>query len=1056
MPAGAEPAAGAPAGLNRLLAALGGLCAGQPLAAKLLLAPSRRVGYQWLDTLARSGRPVFNVRVHTLRGLARDLAEPRLAAGGLRFLDRYGAEVLAARLIGGLLAEGAGYLSALRPSPGLTRTVLRCIEDLRLAGLAAGSMDAPAFEVPLKARDVKSLLAAWERHLEEESRADFAGVLRLAAERLRADAAALPADAFAVMPASEVDRLSGLEREFWNAIPADRRRALEVDGAGRLPAGGQPSRAALLRFVLAPQEAPPAPPDDGTASFFRAVGEANEVREVFRRCLEKRIAFDDVEIVATDVGTYIPLIYETALRLGGAAAKAESLPVTFADGLPARYFRPGRALAAWVEWVRGGLPQEPLARMIQDGLLLPPSAEDGGAGRARMAAALRSLRIGAGRGRYLPAIDAHLRATESRLNKPTGGEDDEGDKTKEAGKLRLETLRSLRRLIDNLLNLTPDVAAGPVDVLDAALKLLEASKRATSKMDGYASKELCKEIADLKSCLADGQAVPGFDAWDWLADLPASTPLGGQGPRPGCVHVSGVENGGHAGRGHTFVVGLDDARFPGGSRQDPLLLDDERRALSGHLPTATARLAAKRESLAELLARLRGEVTLSFSCRDLAEDRELQPAAEWLAAWRVASGSRAADLREALVAVGPPASFAPAPGRPCLDASEWWLRTACADAPPANAGRLLAALHPHLDSGRRAAESRAGERFTEFDGHVPEAGADLDPRRPGGMVLSGSRLEALGRRPMEFFLRYVLEIKPPEDFAPDPAAWLDAPARGQLLHAVFKDFMRGLRAAGRLPDFNRDLVPLMELLSRRAAGYRERCPVPSEEVFAGELRQLRHAARIFLREEEAGCRSAAPEYFEAALGLPPDGEGSPLDSSEPVEIRLPGGGAIRARGRIDRIDRLPGGASFGIVDYKTGSSKKFEGADPFSQGRHVQNVLYVAMAGQRLREVLGHGATVAKFGYFFPGPAEMGRRLEWPAERLGTGLGVVECLVEMIAAGCFPLSDDKRDNQFSDYAAVLGDAAAGSQATRRKLANPDNAALAPFRRLRQGVEKAEG
>jgi ATP-dependent helicase/nuclease subunit B len=179
-----------------------------------------------------------------------------------------------------------------------------------------------------------------------------------------------------------------------------------------------------------------------------------------------------------------------------------------------------------------------------------------------------------------------------------------------------------------------------------------------------------------------------------------------------------------------------------------------------------------------------------------------------------------------------------------------------------------------------------------------------------------------------------------------------------------------------------------------------------------------------------------------------------LDSSEPVEVRLPGGRTIRARGRVDRVDRLPGGALFGIVDYKTGSSKRYEGADPFSQGRHVQNALYVAMVGERLRQVLGKDAAVAKFGYFFPSPAEMGRRIEWPAEKLRAGLGVVERLVEMIAAGCFPLSDDKRDLQFSDYAAVLGDAEEGARATKRKLAGPGNAALESFRSLREGAASA--
>ena len=54
--------------------------------------------------------------------------------------------------------------------------------------------------------------------------------------------------------------------------------------------------------------------------------------------------------------------------------------------------------------------------------------------------------------------------------------------------------------------------------------------------------------------------------------------MGGLGPRGGCLHVAHVLAGGHSGRPHTFIVGLDDGRFPGVGLQDPILLDEERRA----------------------------------------------------------------------------------------------------------------------------------------------------------------------------------------------------------------------------------------------------------------------------------------------------------------------------------------------------------------------------------------------------------------------------------------------------------------------------------------------
>ncbi len=55
--------------------------------------------------------------------------------------------------------------------------------------------------------------------------------------------------------------------------------------------------------------------NDGSVSLFHALGESNEVREVFRRILEEKIPFDEVELLVTTVDPYVPLIYEIASSL---------------------------------------------------------------------------------------------------------------------------------------------------------------------------------------------------------------------------------------------------------------------------------------------------------------------------------------------------------------------------------------------------------------------------------------------------------------------------------------------------------------------------------------------------------------------------------------------------------------------------------------------------------------------------------------------------------------------------------------------------------------------
>ncbi|MGC8657923.1 MAG: PD-(D/E)XK nuclease family protein, partial [Desulfomonilaceae bacterium] len=1024
---------------------LASICKDYKINIKWLISPTIRVGYQWLDNVTRAGQPVLNVRVRTLRRTAMELAMPELDQTGRTFLGQLRAELLISSIFIKLKEEGQGYFTALEPSRGIVQAFVSTINDIRLSGIKAVDLDPDSFEVEKKGLETRRILAQYEEELQKHGLVDLSDILRMAFTRLEQDPAVLK-DTMVLVPESLWNCAIGLEKAFLNAFPETNLRIICEDTPETISEENVTDRA-LLGNILSPGDCP-SPPGDNTAAIYRAIGEVNEVREVFRRCAEKSISFDEVEILHTDGNTYVPLIYELAWPL--VSDEAGTIPVTFSEGIPTSYSRPGKALRAWLHWIQNDYPQWTFVRMIQDGLLRMDKTEEDGFSFSLFAATLRGLPIGSGAQRYLDVIDGQIQALEHPIPENETGEEPSPQGAAKQEK-KIQRLSEIRGVVKTLLerNLARDSAVD--SVLETAYWFLENCCRCANELDQYSKGRLQAEISELIACFdQNGQDhYGGFDVWSWLSSLPGILTVAGMGPRPGCIYVAPVWDGGHSGRKHTFVLGLDDSRFPGAGLQDPLLLDGERQKISSNLPSSSGRTNKKMEDFARLLSRLRGNVTLSYCCQSLDDDREMFPSSVLMSAYRILSGNHEGDQESFLNWLPHPTSFAAQNDDQCAHVSEWWLGKTCGEIEVSNAEELVANSFPHLGQGMLARSQRQSNIFTEYDGYVPQAGADLDPTAPNGPVLSSSRLEKLGSCPLEYFFQYVLEVKTPEEYKVDPTIWLDPLQKGNLLHRVFRDFMATLKKKNLVPDVARDTNLIYGILDREIKMYQDLIPPPNKEVFNATVTEFRRTALIFLQEEALACRTNVPFCFEAAIGLPQDTDPTPLDTPDPVSIKLPDGKSVRIRGRIDRIDQsLLSSTDFSVWDYKTGSTWGYDRNKPFRQGRKIQSALYLALVEKRLRETHSSNWSVANFGYFFPGLREHGERISWDSDQLKTGKHVLSALVEMLRTGCFPFTTDASDVNYTDYATVFGTVEELVKEARAKMKNLSNKNLEPFRKLR--------
>jgi ATP-dependent helicase/nuclease subunit B len=232
------------------------------------------------------------------------------------------------------------------------------------------------------------------------------------------------------------------------------------------------------------------------------------------------------------------------------------------------------------------------------------------------------------------------------------------------------------------------------------------------------------------------------------------------------------------------------------------------------------------------------------------------------------------------------------------------------------------------------------------------------------------------------------------------------------------------------------------------ARYKEEIPPPTESIFEQEERGIREALDVFLAAEEEWAGKCEPLLFEVTFGMGKRGrkgkakaeaEAAEEGMEEPVDLNIGGERPMPLAGRIDRIDRV-GESSYRVVDYKTGSYRKFEELVEFGKGRVLQHALYAVAAEQILKKLkIDPRPVVVESGYYFPTRKGEGNKIIGEFDR-AKFRALVADLVGILAKGHFvsnPGLSDADCGEYCDYAAVCGGIAAKDRAKAKKENNPD-------------------
>ena len=503
----------------------------------------------------------------------------------------------------------------------------------------------------------------------------------------------------------------------------------------------------------------------------------------------------------------------------------------------------------------------------------------------------------------------------------------------------------------------------------------------------------------------------------------------------------------HQARGRSFrvvfVPGLAERVVPQRPREDPLLLDEARRALDSALVGQDERGSAERLLLKIAIGAASDRLYLSYPRLDVSETRPRVPSFYALDVVRAMTGNVPNhSVLESEAAKEGGASLAwPAPKDPdqAIDDLEHDLATL----KPLLESRDPSAVKGHAhyllglnESLRRSVISRWARgrgAWSPSDGLVrvvPGTQPALASQRLGTRPYSLSALQRFTACPYQFLLATIYRLEPWDE--PEPLVRMDPLTRGSLFHKAQAEFYRALDASGALP-VTRDSLALaastLDIVLDRVAGeYAETLAPAIERVWRDEVDELRRDLGIWVRKL-ADDQAWRPAYFEFSFGLSDEGR-DPRSLPDPVLVD----GRFVLRGSVDLIEHRADVDLLRVTDHKTGKNR----SNPdlvVGGGGTLQPVLYSLAVEQGLgKKVLAgrlfYATTVGGF---------VEHEIPINDYTRGQGLQVLEIIDRAVEGGFLPAAPAERACTWCDFRPVCGprEAERTKRKARERLADLD-------------------
>jgi RecB family exonuclease len=978
----------------------------------------------------------INVHLLTPAELGLRLAEPRPIAAGRRPIS-----ALADRaLVHEVAREASGYFAPVKDTPGFAEVLGRLFRELRGAMISSAEFstgagkdghDKHAELAELYARycdarapfyDGDDCVAAIEPRDSKDLATLVYGMwqmqpsLRGALERI---AGQVPVTVFLPQTGTTAD-VAHVELRAW--LAAHEAKTIEPPGAS---ANGTALAHLQERLFAEPRATAP----DATVSLLSTPDPNREAREAVRSCLDwarDGVPLYDIAIGCRNIDTYRQFV-ESACREAGITVYVHS-------GTQLTERPLGRQVLALLDLIGSDLPRATLMELFAE-LRLPEETWNrlGGMFSTRWDSISRKAGVVRGLEQWRERLSFYIEGQQELEGERVDAADkrEEAEKNGETEKDIESHARARENVAASLLRFVEELAerfaarhesatwsehiafltALLDDYVDGSAPLAQALAPLT-ELDDVSEPVSFERFRDAVRATIEGLRVE-----DVTEERPAAFARRG-------LNLLDVNSLRHVRFGAVAVLGLTERAFPPPARQDPLLLDEERRSLSDkhgwELPLRAH--GADPEPLQFTLAvcAARERLALSFARAEEAGGRAKLPSSFFRAAGAALTGARVtADDIDSL-----DERFFHRAGAGRIGAAE--LEQALSEedydrtlleSERCVGARALAQARPAFAHSRALIRDRWAEVLTPYDGVLEATDTRELLARAWGeeRAFSPTGLEGYATCPYRFFLSHVLGTGSVEE--PEEIERISALDKGLLMHGVFRSYLEEQRTS---PAAGKTQLKRLLAIAAEECDHFERLGVTGYPLLwrhdRGEiLADLAAWYRIELEDEDLGRYDDAD--FEVGFGLSYPGEQSGrLSRDEPIALDL-AGTRTHVHGRIDRLEWRVG-ERFRVIDYKTGSSYRRPADDALSGGQSLQLPVYMIAAAELLSIAPERGSAqylyASRRGRFLRASFD-GAKLGDPREDVR---GLLRELVEGVRGGDFHAQPSKDACRYCDFNGV--------------------------------------